>query len=88
MKSNDIACVVAKATGISVQNLLKGRSCMLVNFCFGKRERTNLQLFRCRQRVSISRAGLQTPNRPVASFLFLGQPAVRLRHFSCPVSGP
>ena len=95
--SNDIARVVAKATGIPVQNLLKGERDKLVHVrvhipvvspgridAFGKmedalRERVVGQdhvVEAISDAVRISRAGLQAPNRPVASFLFLGPTGV------------
>jgi ATP-dependent Clp protease ATP-binding subunit ClpB len=104
--SDDIARVVARATGIPVQSLLKGERERLVHVrapfspwpftkewsYFGLR-----CLIRCQQMedslktrivgqdhvvravsdaVRISRAGLQAPTRPVASFLFLGPTGV------------
>jgi ATP-dependent Clp protease ATP-binding subunit ClpB len=97
--SNDIARVVAKSTGIPVQNLLKGERDKLVhvrnvflasslhkcgNVCGLQME----DVLRSRvvgqdhvvtaisHAVRMSRAGLQAPNRPVASFLFLGPTGV------------
>ena len=93
--SNDISRVVAKATGIPVQNLLKGERDKLVHvrdFAAGLiiaipfsqmedalRQRVVGQdhvLSSVSDAVRISRAGLQAPNRPVASFLFLGPTGV------------
>lgn len=99
--SNDIARVVAKATGIPVQNLMKGEREKLVHVssCWRGFEMKNglLLIFSVvkmedslRKRVvgqdhvleavsdavRISRAGLQAPNRPVASFLFMGPTGV------------
>jgi len=104
--SDDIARVVARATGIPVQSLLKGERERLVHvrapfspWPFTK-ERSYFGLrclTRCQQMedslktrivgqdhvvravsdaVRISRAGLQAPTRPVASFLFLGPTGV------------
>jgi ATP-dependent Clp protease ATP-binding subunit ClpB len=96
--SDDIARVVARATGIPVQSLLKGERERLVHvrapFLFVN---DLLSLTTCGQMeeslkarvvgqdhvvravsdaVRISRAGLQAPTRPVASFLFLGPTGV------------
>ncbi|KAG7449576.1 P-loop containing nucleoside triphosphate hydrolase protein [Guyanagaster necrorhizus] len=77
--SNDIARVVAKATGIPVQSLLKGERDKLVHMEDTLRQRVVGQDHVVRavsDAVRISRAGLQVPNRPVASFLFLGPTGV------------
>ncbi|KAF8159220.1 hsp78-like protein [Crassisporium funariophilum] len=77
--SNDISRVVAKATGIPVQNLLKGERDKLVHMEESLRDRVVGQdhvLSSISDAVRISRAGLQAPNRPVASFLFLGPTGV------------
>ncbi|RXW18024.1 hypothetical protein EST38_g7822 [Candolleomyces aberdarensis] len=77
--SNDIARVVAKATGIPVQNLLKGERDKLVHMEDALRSRVVGQdhvVEAISDAVRISRAGLQAPNRPVASFLFLGPTGV------------
>ncbi|EIM79339.1 P-loop containing nucleoside triphosphate hydrolase protein [Stereum hirsutum FP-91666 SS1] len=77
--SNDIARVVAKATGIPVQNLLKGERDKLVHMEDMLKERVVGQdhvVQAVSDAVRISRAGLQAPNRPVASFLFLGPTGV------------
>ncbi|KAF8839384.1 P-loop containing nucleoside triphosphate hydrolase protein [Paxillus ammoniavirescens] len=77
--SNDIARVVAKATGIPVQNLLKGEREKLVHMEDALRQRVVGQdhvVSAISDAVRISRAGLQAPNRPVASFLFLGPTGV------------
>ncbi|TFK37477.1 P-loop containing nucleoside triphosphate hydrolase protein [Crucibulum laeve] len=77
--SNDISRVVAKATGIPVQNLLKGERDKLVHMEEALRRRVVGQdhvLSSISDAVRISRAGLQAPNRPVASFLFLGPTGV------------
>ncbi|TFY76866.1 hypothetical protein EWM64_g7147 [Hericium alpestre] len=77
--SNDIARVVAKATGIPVQNLLKGERDKLVHMEDVLKKRVVGQdhvVQAVSDAVRISRAGLQAPNRPVASFLFLGPTGV------------
>ncbi|KAJ7752928.1 P-loop containing nucleoside triphosphate hydrolase protein [Mycena metata] len=77
--SNDIARVVARATGIPVQNLLKGERDKLVHMEDALRRRVIGQdhaVTAVSDAVRISRAGLQAPNRPVASFLLLGPTGV------------
>ncbi|KAI0032969.1 P-loop containing nucleoside triphosphate hydrolase protein [Vararia minispora EC-137] len=77
--ANDIARVVAKMTGIPVQNLLKGEREKLVHMEDVLRQRVVGQdhiVTAVSDAVRISRAGLQTPTRPVASFLFLGPTGV------------
>ncbi|KAJ7486452.1 P-loop containing nucleoside triphosphate hydrolase protein [Mycena latifolia] len=77
--SNDIARVVARSTGLPVQNLLKGERDKLVHMEDTLRRRVVGQdhvVAAVSDAVRISRAGLQAPNRPVASFLFLGPTGV------------
>lgn len=77
--SEDVARVVAKSTGIPVQNLLKGERDKLVHMEDTLRKRVVGQdhvVTAVSDAVRISRAGLQAPNRPVASFLFLGPTGV------------
>ncbi|PFH48642.1 hypothetical protein AMATHDRAFT_149448 [Amanita thiersii Skay4041] len=77
--SNDIARVVARSTGIPVQNLMKGERDKLVHMEDMLRQRVVGQdhaVTAISDAVRISRAGLQAPNRPVASFLFLGPTGV------------
>ncbi|KAG6381855.1 P-loop containing nucleoside triphosphate hydrolase protein [Boletus reticuloceps] len=77
--SNDISRVIAKATGIPVQNLLRGEREKLVHMEDALRKRVVGQghvVSAISDAVRISRAGLQAPNRPVASFLFLGPTGV------------
>ncbi|KAG8221187.1 P-loop containing nucleoside triphosphate hydrolase protein [Butyriboletus roseoflavus] len=77
--SNDISRVVAKATGIPVQNLLRGEREKLVHMEHALGQRVVGQdhvVSAISDAVRISRAGLQAPNRPVASFLFLGPTGV------------
>ncbi|OCH89260.1 P-loop containing nucleoside triphosphate hydrolase protein [Obba rivulosa] len=77
--SADIARVVAKSTGIPVQNLLKGERDKLVHMEDALKRRIVGQDHVVRavsDAVRISRAGLQAPNRPVASFLLLGPTGV------------
>ncbi|KAH8112062.1 P-loop containing nucleoside triphosphate hydrolase protein [Phellopilus nigrolimitatus] len=77
--SDDVARVVAKATGIPVQSLLKGEREKLVHMEDTLRQRVVGQdhvVKAISDAVRISRAGLQAPNRPVASFLLLGPTGV------------
>ena len=77
--SGDIARVVAKATGIPVQNLLKGEKERLIAMEETLKQRVVGQdhvLASVSDAVRISRANLQPPTRPVASFLFLGPTGV------------
>ncbi|EFI27311.1 hsp78-like protein [Coprinopsis cinerea okayama7 len=77
--SNDIARVVGRATGIPVQNLLKGERDKLVHMEEALEARVVGQdhvVTAISDAVRISRAGLQAPNRPVASFLFMGPTGV------------
>ncbi|KAH9971031.1 P-loop containing nucleoside triphosphate hydrolase protein [Lactifluus volemus] len=76
---DDIARVVARATGIPVQSLLKGERERLVHMEDSLKTRVVGQDHVVRavsDAVRISRAGLQAPTRPVASFLFLGPTGV------------
>ncbi|KAI0262358.1 P-loop containing nucleoside triphosphate hydrolase protein [Gloeopeniophorella convolvens] len=77
--SDDISRVVARATGIPVQSLLKGERERLVHMEDALKTRVVGQDHVVRavsDAVRISRAGLQAPTRPVASFLFLGPTGV------------
>ncbi|KIJ35663.1 hypothetical protein M422DRAFT_180433, partial [Sphaerobolus stellatus SS14] len=77
--SGDIARVVARATGIPVQSLLKGEREKLTHMEDALRQRIigqDAALRAVSNAVRISRAGLANPNRPVASFLFLGPTGV------------
>ncbi|KAJ8585212.1 P-loop containing nucleoside triphosphate hydrolase protein [Rhizopogon salebrosus TDB-379] len=88
--SNDIARVVAKATGIPVQNLLKGERDKLVHMEDALKERVVGQdhiVVAISDAVRISRAGLQAPNRPVASFLLLGPTGVGKTELSKALAG-
>ncbi|KAF8194661.1 P-loop containing nucleoside triphosphate hydrolase protein [Pholiota molesta] len=78
--SSDISRVVARATGIPVQNLLKGSGtslCMYMEQALQQRVVGQDHVVAAvSDAVRISRAGLQAPNRPTASFLFLGPTGV------------
>ncbi|KIJ30444.1 hypothetical protein M422DRAFT_268098 [Sphaerobolus stellatus SS14] len=73
--SGDIARVVAMATGIPVQSLVKGAREKLTHMEHALRQRIigqDAALHAVPNAGRISRAGLASPNRPVACFLFLG----------------
>ncbi|EFP89317.2 chaperone ATPase hsp78 [Puccinia graminis f. sp. tritici] len=77
--SNDIARVVAKMTGIPVSNLIKGERERLLTMESELRKRVVGQdeaLGRIADSVRLTRAGLNPPTRPIASFLFLGPTGV------------
>lgn len=75
----DIASVVAKWTGIPVENLLAGEKEKLIH----AEERLALRVIGQKEAISAvsnavrrARAGLQDPNRPLGSFIFLGPTGV------------
>src|SRR5215204_3995682 len=75
----DVAEVVAKWTGIPVSRMLEGEMQKLVTMedrlshrVIGQEE----ALTAVANAVRRARAGLQDPNRPMGSFIFLGQPVV------------
>ena len=77
--AQDIAAVVAKWTGIPVDRLLEGEKDKLVNAetllaqrVIGQKE----AIVAVSDAVRRSRAGLQDPNRPLGSFIFLGPTGV------------
>ncbi len=77
--SEDIAVVVAKSTGIPVANLLKGERERLIHMEDSLKARVVGQesvIHSVSNAVRLSRAGLQSPSRPLASFLFLGPTGV------------
>ncbi|KAL1413565.1 chaperone ATPase hsp78 [Vanrija albida] len=77
--SEDIAVVVGKATGIPVSNLLKGERERLIHMEDSLKHRVVGQdevVKVVSNAIRLSRAGLQSPNRPLASFLFLGPTGV------------
>ncbi|SCZ88612.1 BZ3500_MvSof-1268-A1-R1_Chr10-2g03019 [Microbotryum saponariae] len=77
--ASDVARVVAKATGIPVSALMRGDRARLVDLESILRQRVVGQepaLHAVAEAVRLSRAGLHNPNRPVASFLFLGPTGV------------
>ncbi len=76
---DDIASVVARWTGIPVEKMLEGEAERLTTMEDRLRERVVGQdkaLASVAQAVRRARAGLQDPNRPIGSFLFLGPTGV------------
>ncbi len=76
---SDIAAIVARITGIPCEKMLEGERDKLLNceselrkFVVGQEE----ALLAVANAVRRSRAGLQDPNRPLGSFLFLGPTGV------------
>ncbi|KAI9245310.1 P-loop containing nucleoside triphosphate hydrolase protein [Sporodiniella umbellata] len=77
--SNDIARVVAQMTGIPVRNLMKGEREKLLHMEGEMSKRVVGQdeaIKGVAEAVRLSRAGLQNPSKPIASFLFLGPTGV------------
>ena len=75
----DVAEIVAKWTGVPVSKMLEGEMQKLVNMESGLRKRVIGQdeaLEAVANAVRRARAGLQDPNRPVGSFIFLGPTGV------------
>jgi ATP-dependent Clp protease ATP-binding subunit ClpB len=73
--SNDIANVVSRATGIPPTNLMKGEKSRLLHMESQLSSRVKGQeqaISAVSRAVRLSRAGLSSPNRPIASFMFLG----------------
>jgi len=73
--SNDIANVVSRVTGIPPANLMKGEKSRLIHMEESLAEKVKGQdqaISAVARAVRISRAGLASPNRPIASFMFLG----------------
>jgi ATP-dependent Clp protease ATP-binding subunit ClpB len=76
---DDIATVVAKWTGIPVEKMLEGESDRLMKMEDRLRQRVIGQdeaVIAVSAAVRRARAGLQDPNRPIGSFLFLGPTGV------------
>ncbi|KNC80450.1 chaperone ClpB [Sphaeroforma arctica JP610] len=79
VESKDIARVVSKATGIPVENLVKGdrEKLLVMEDVLEKRVvGQNTAVSAIADAVRLSRAGLNAQNRPIASFLFLGPTGV------------
>lgn len=75
----DIAEIVAKWTGIPVSKMLEGEMQKLLKMEDNLRQRVIGQdegLLAVANAVRRSRAGLQDPNRPIGSFIFLGPTGV------------
>ncbi len=75
----DVAEVVAKWTGVPVSKMLEGEMQKLVQMEQGLRKRVIGQdeaLSAVANAVRRARAGLQDPNRPIGSFIFLGPTGV------------
>ncbi|MEO6216567.1 MAG: ATP-dependent chaperone ClpB [Sphingomonas sp.] len=77
--ADDIAAVVSRWTGIPVDRMLEGERAKLLGMeeALGKRVIGQAQAVRAvSTAVRRARAGLQEPNRPLGSFLFLGPTGV------------
>jgi ATP-dependent Clp protease ATP-binding subunit ClpB len=77
--SEDIASVVARWTGIPMERMLEGERQKLINMEaeIGRRVIGQEDAVRAvAKAIRRSRAGLQDPNRPMGSFLFLGPTGV------------
>lgn len=77
--ADDIAAVVSKWTGIPVDKMLEGERDKLLAMEDKLRERVVGQdqaVIAVSNAVRRARAGLQSPNRPIGSFLFLGPTGV------------
>ncbi|MBV9215327.1 MAG: ATP-dependent chaperone ClpB [Acidobacteria bacterium] len=75
----DVAQVVAKWTGVPVSKMLEGEMQKLIQMETGLRARVIGQdeaLEAVANAVRRARAGLQDPNRPIGSFIFLGPTGV------------
>jgi ATP-dependent Clp protease ATP-binding subunit ClpB len=76
---SDIAAVVSKWTGIPVDKMLEGERAKLLDMENKIRARVvgqDAAVKAVSNAVRRSRAGLQSPNRPIGSFLFLGPTGV------------
>ncbi|MBI08806.1 MAG: ATP-dependent chaperone ClpB [Rhodospirillaceae bacterium] len=76
---NDIAAVVSRWTGIPVDKMLEGEREKLITMedTLGKRVIGQAEAIQAiSNAVRRARAGLQDPNRPIGSFLFLGPTGV------------
>ena len=79
VNEEDVAEVVAKWTGVPVSKMLEGEMQKLVSMEGGLRKRVIGQdeaLEAVANAVRRARAGLQDPNRPIGSFIFLGPTGV------------
>jgi ATP-dependent Clp protease ATP-binding subunit ClpB len=79
VRENDIAAVVSRWTGIPVDKMLEGEREKLITMedTLGKRVIGQAEAIQAiSNAVRRARAGLQDPNRPIGSFLFLGPTGV------------
>lgn len=79
VEAEDIAEIVAKWTGIPVSKMMEGELDKLMKMEDRLRERVVGQdeaLHKVSSAVRRARAGLQDPNRPIGSFIFLGPTGV------------
>jgi len=77
--SEDIAVVIGKTTGIPVSSLLKGEKEKLIHMEESLKERVvgqDASIKAISNAIRLSRAGLQSPSRPLASFLLAGPTGV------------
>ncbi len=75
----DVAHVVAKWTGIPVSKMLESESRRLLHMEERLQNRVvgqDVAVKRVAKSIRLARAGLQDPNRPIGSFLFLGPTGV------------
>lgn len=75
----DIAGVVSRWTGIPVEKMLEAESERLLKMEERLRQRVvgqDVALSKVSKAIRLARAGLQDPNRPIGSFLFLGPTGV------------
>ncbi len=79
VKESDIASIVSRWTGIPVEKMMQGERERLLGMEAHLRRRVIGQeeaVSAVAQAVRRARAGLQAPNRPIGSFLFLGPTGV------------
>ncbi|CAG8444851.1 384_t:CDS:10 [Diversispora eburnea] len=77
--ADDIGAVISRMTGIPMNNLLKSERDRLLHMEEKLSERVvgqNEAIKIVSEAVRLSRAGLQSPSRPIASFMFLGPTGV------------
>jgi ATP-dependent Clp protease ATP-binding subunit ClpB len=76
--AEDIAAVVSRWTGIPVDRMMEGEREKLLHMedALGKRVIGQKAVTAVSKAVRRARAGLQDPNRPLGSFLFLGPTGV------------
>ncbi|RIA95945.1 P-loop containing nucleoside triphosphate hydrolase protein [Glomus cerebriforme] len=77
--ADDIGAVVSRMTGIPIHNLLRSERDRLLHIEEKLSQRVVGQIEAIKavsEAVRLSRAGLQSPSRPIASFLFLGPTGV------------